>query len=276
MKKIFTLLLLTLLLCTLALPAWAVDGEPEFRFALSANGKTVAEVEPGDIVTVSLVLERTDGSEPYTMYGMQDELRYDGSFLELIEGSLLTAPGIVTTDISVQGAYREFYMNYVSLQGGESWQPYVTVGSVQFRVVGTKGISRLANMDSMVSGPPGGEKRSVTHQDVSIVIAGDCVVRFETNGGGKIEDRIVRCGHLVPMPEEPERKGYRFDGWYRDEELSEPWDFENDICEGDMTLYARWIEAEGGACCCCWLWLLLLLILLAVAVYYYRKKRKQG
>lgn len=275
MKKVFTLLLFILLLWALALPALAADGEPEFRFALSVNGRTVAEVEPGDVITVSLVLERTDSSEPYTLYAMQDELRYDSSFLELISGSLLTAPGIVTTDISVQGAYREFYMNYVSLQGGEVWQPYTSVGSVQFRVIGTRGISRLTNMDAMVSGSSSGENRSVTWQDVSIAIVGDCTVRFETNGGGSMDDITVRCGHPIPRPEEPVRKGYRFGGWYRDEELNELWDFENDLCEGDMTLYARWI-ADKETAAFGWWWLLLLLLILMLAVYCcYRKRKKK-
>ena len=265
MKKTLSRLVLLCLLCALSLPALAADSEPEFRFALSANGKTVVEAECGDIITVNLVLERTDADEPFTMYGVQDELRYDGSFLELIESSVLCYPGIVTTDISVQGAFRELYMNYVSLSGGESWQSRTTVGSVQFRVLGTKGISRISNRDALVSGG------QCSWQDVSIAIAGDCIVRFETNGGHAINDMTVRCGHLIPEPDTPTRRGYSFGGWYRDEGFNEPWDFENDLVESDMTLYARW--SENSTAFSAW-WLLLLL--LPVAIVILRKRRRSG
>lgn len=176
MKRLLSSLTLLLLLCVLTLPALAA--EPELHFALSANGKTALEVENGDIITVNLVLERTDADEPYTLYGMQDELRYDGSFLEIVDGSLLTYPGIVTTDLAVEGSYRELYLNYVSLSGGEEWQSRTTVGSVQFRVIGSKGISRITNQDALVSGG------QCSWQDVSIAIAGEAEIVEESTEEG--------------------------------------------------------------------------------------------
>lgn len=172
MKRLLSSILLLLLLCVLTLPALAA--EPELHFALSANGKTALEVENGDIITVNLVLERTDADEPYTLYGMQDELRYDGSFLEIVDGSLLSYPGIVTTDLAVEGSYRELYLNYVSLSGGEEWQSRTTVGSVQFRVIGSKGISRITNQDALVSGG------QCSWQDVSVAIAGEAEIVEES------------------------------------------------------------------------------------------------
>ena len=41
------------------------------------------------------------------------------------------------------------------------------------------------------------------------------------------------------------RKGYTFDGWYADETLDTVWDFETDVVEADLTLYAKWIENVG-------------------------------
>ena len=172
MKRLLSSILLLLLLCVLTLPALAA--EPELRFALSANGKTALEVENGDIITVNLVLERTDADEPYTLYGMQDELRYDGSFLEIVDGSLLCYPGIVTTDLAVEGSYRELYLNYVSLSGGEEWQSRTTLGSLQFRVIGSRGISRISNRDALASGC------QCTWQDVSVAITGEAEIVEET------------------------------------------------------------------------------------------------
>ena len=49
-------------------------------------------------------------------------------------------------------------------------------------------------------------------------------------------------------PENPEVAGYRFDGWYRDAVCTKAWDFDADIVQVDMTLYAKWMEEgrEGG------------------------------
>lgn len=52
----------------------------------------------------------------------------------------------------------------------------------------------------------------------------------------------VRDGSLVSQPEDPEREGYRFLGWYRIEDdslTSDPWDFSTPIT-GDLTLVAQW------------------------------------
>ena len=58
----------------------------------------------------------------------------------------------------------------MSLSGGESWQSRTTLGSVQFRVIGTKGIRRISNRDALVSGG------QCSWQDVSIAIAGEAEI----------------------------------------------------------------------------------------------------
>ncbi|MCL2797583.1 MAG: InlB B-repeat-containing protein [Firmicutes bacterium] len=63
-------------------------------------------------------------------------------------------------------------------------------------------------------------------------------VRFETNGGSVIPSEIYYIGESVTAPIPPTRAGYRFDGWFFDEELivpvSFPWFASN------RTLYAKW------------------------------------
>jgi len=54
-------------------------------------------------------------------------------------------------------------------------------------------------------------------------------------------DQLVRDGDTAVEPsEEPTKDGYRFAGWYTEEEDGEPFDFEVPIYE-DTTVYARWI-----------------------------------
>ena len=62
---------------------------------------------------------------------------------------------------------------------------------------------------------------------------------------------------ITYIPPTPEREGYKFGGWYKDEECTEKWDFENDITGKEVIiggytvydkeyegiyLYAKWIK----------------------------------
>ena len=69
-------------------------------------------------------------------------------------------------------------------------------------------------------------------------------VRFETNGGNRIEDAVVAEGEKIPEPTVPVREGYEFEGWYSDAAYTKAWDFANDTVMSDMTLYARWMEED--------------------------------
>ncbi|WNN75702.1 InlB B-repeat-containing protein [Lysinibacillus capsici] len=65
-------------------------------------------------------------------------------------------------------------------------------------------------------------------------------VTFETDGGSQINSQSVRNNKGVIKPEEPSKEGHTFVGWYKDEALTKPWDFESDVVKEDMTLYAKW------------------------------------
>ena len=72
-----------------------------------------------------------------------------------------------------------------------------------------------------------------------------CAVSFDTMGGGVLPGLRLRQGDPVPEPEDPEREGYTFGGWYADDGLTIPWNFEEDTVEGDTTLYAKWTAVPG-------------------------------
>lgn len=69
-----------------------------------------------------------------------------------------------------------------------------------------------------------------------------CTVRFETNGAGSISSQSLTRGSKATEPEAPAKKGYIFDGWYKDKELTEKFSFATAINK-TITLYAKWIEA---------------------------------
>ena len=45
---------------------------------------------------------------------------------------------------------------------------------------------------------------------------------------------------MFPEPRYPEREGYTFEGWYKDKDYTNVWDFETDKVLKDTVLYAKW------------------------------------
>ena len=80
---------------------------------------------------------------------------------------------------------------------------------------------------------------------VSVVGCRDKIyeVTFETNGGSEIAAVNVEKGDRVEKPEDPTKAGMVFDGWCKDEALTDEWNFEEDTVEGDIILYAKWSDA---------------------------------
>lgn len=280
MKKCLSIFLVLILVIGI-LPMTANASEiPNFRFELTVDGGETKEVQTGDIITVVLRLKRTDSAESYTMYAMQDEIRYDSDFFELVEGSAALSNGIVTTDIGMRDSFREFYMNYLSTSGGETWESDVLIGSFQLRVVATSGVTRITNEDYLVSTKDGTGSFDCTANELTIILSTNCTVRFESNGGSEIADQTVQYGEKITEPETPTRAGYVFDGWYRDIDRTAPWDFDVDTVTGNMTLYAAWTEETVAPPVetpeeenCDWLWLVILgVILLLLIILLPRKK----
>ena len=268
MKKVISLILAVMLLLSCAVTAYAVDDSRSFLFELTVDGNTEKKVQPGDIITVVFTLYRSGSDESYDMYAMQNEIRYDSEFFQLVEGSAMLTDGISTAEIGLRDTFREFYMNFVSLSGGESWNSKKLIGSFQLEVIGTSGVTRITNQDYQVTTADGRDRYAADCQDVTVILTTDCVVSFETNGGSRIPDMVVQYGETVARPENPVREGYRLAGWYTDIDLKNPWDFDADTVRGNMTLYAKWEKStivdetpgdngsEGGEG---WWWLLALI-----------------
>ena len=50
----------------------------------------------------------------------------------------------------------------------------------------------------------------------------------------------VDRGSLIEEPAAPRKSGYLFEGWFKDTEYTEPWDFATDTVTEDLVLYAGW------------------------------------
>ena len=69
-------------------------------------------------------------------------------------------------------------------------------------------------------------------------------ITFDSNGGSSVASITQNYGTAVTAPADPTREGYKFEGWYKEEECTNAWDFDSDVVEGNTTLYAKWIPVH--------------------------------
>lgn len=73
---------------------------------------------------------------------------------------------------------------------------------------------------------------------IEVLFSKKYIIRFNSNGGDIINYEALKPGDKL-INKEIERKGYKFTGWYEDEELINKYDFSNDV-ESDLVLFAGW------------------------------------
>ena len=69
-------------------------------------------------------------------------------------------------------------------------------------------------------------------------------VKFETNGGSKVESIKVAKNNTATEPTAPTKDGFEFAGWYTDKALKTKYDFSEKVTKG-FTLYAAWTEKKA-------------------------------
>ena len=243
MKRVISLFLTLLLaLAMLSVGVLAAEESRSYDFDLSVGGSHEITARTGDVLTVTLTLRRTDAAQSAEMYAMQDEIRYDDEFFEVVDGGALTASGVQTTDIALMGGDRAFYVNFASMTGGETWQPETLVATFQIRVLATSGTSTLKNENGLVSLKDGSGSYTATVRDLTVTVSDTCSVRLDPGNGEEPTTVSVKLGEKLEKPQDPTREGYTFTGWYRDADRTQLWDFENDTVTENMTLYAGWSQ----------------------------------
>lgn len=68
-------------------------------------------------------------------------------------------------------------------------------------------------------------------------------VIFITNGGSPISTLICEEGSAINKPNDPEKEGYVFEGWYIDEDFNDEFDFQS-MPNHDINVYAKWELAD--------------------------------
>ncbi|MCM1415943.1 MAG: InlB B-repeat-containing protein [bacterium] len=91
---------------------------------------------------------------------------------------------------------------------------------------------------------------SITYETGILTVSDEyvaCTVTFDMQGHGQAVNYIgIKAGSTVGEPTRPEAAGYRFDGWYRDKACTKAWDFEKDIVQADLVLYAKWLRLASA------------------------------
>ena len=115
------------------------------------------------------------------------------------------------------------------------------VTTFEFDAAGTYYIGNLAGANNFfyVEVTYEGEK-------VSLPDLAKYKVHFSTGDGSAIESLEIEEGALLEKPADPTKEGFEFDGWYKDEALTSPWNFSTDRISGETTLYAKWKAAYVG------------------------------
>lgn len=71
-------------------------------------------------------------------------------------------------------------------------------------------------------------------------------VNFEANNNTQAETIIYSNQSFGLMPNDPVKDGHIFDGWYRDQGLTEPFDLKTiDFNAADFAVFAKWISIEN-------------------------------
>lgn len=70
-------------------------------------------------------------------------------------------------------------------------------------------------------------------------------ISFDSQGGSSVISVSVKVGDKVTKPNNPEKTGYVFSGWYKEASCVNEWNFETETVLEDTTLYAKWTVVDN-------------------------------
>ncbi|AOR24562.1 InlB B-repeat-containing protein [Clostridium taeniosporum] len=71
-------------------------------------------------------------------------------------------------------------------------------------------------------------------------------VKFDTDGGSKVSPITnIKSGKTIDLPDEPKKDGYKFDGWYKDDDFDREFTEDTRI-RSNMKVYAKWIKEDSS------------------------------
>ncbi len=95
--------------------------------------------------------------------------------------------------------------------------------------------------------------KNIIYQKGRLIVAAEKVaytIDFDMQNHGTAPDKqVIKAGDTIAPFAEPKATGYVFGGWYKEPECKTAWNFDTDIVQSDIVLYAKWmIQDEKGFC----------------------------
>ncbi len=143
---------------------------------------------------------------------------------------------------------KDSYPHEVSgLMEGDSLMTGPVFSCTQMAYDGIRDQKAPGRYEIIPSGADAGENYRISYTAGWLTVAEEavsCAVRFDVQGHGTApaEQIGVKVGSTIEKPADPAEAGYQFDGWYQDAACTKPWDFEMDIVQADIVLYAKWLQ----------------------------------
>lgn len=79
-----------------------------------------------------------------------------------------------------------------------------------------------------------------TNQRWYLVPYNQITMTFQSNGGAAVAPVVLGEAGLAQKPADPFRRGFSFAGWFKDEALTQEWNFAVDLLKESTTVYAKW------------------------------------
>ena len=92
----------------------------------------------------------------------------------------------------------------------------------------------------------GGNVEITASLKTTVTTSAAFTIIFDSNGGTETESQTVNEGDTVTKPVNPTKEGYTFKGWFKDEALTEEYDFSTPVTD-DITLYAAWEKNKSDS-----------------------------
>lgn len=199
----------------LCVPAFATaTGDIDVTFDLTSNGKNDIVVATGDIITVSYKLSAGESAK---LSVTQDEIYYDHTFFQLVEGSNKQSSGYSDYTTSLQtrlDGKRYVFFNTMSTHTHNTTP--VEIGTFRLKVIATSGESTVANVNAKAEDSATHSYNIVT-KDLHVSIGSQQTQKFTVtfnDGNGGVHQRYeVESGDSVTIPAGPAKSGYTFSYW---------------------------------------------------------------
>ncbi len=243
LRKGFTFALIISLILCLTAPT-GVKAGPVMQ---ASNSLKVDQVEGGlgDTVSVAVYATPQDFIEAYRV-----SVQFDTYAVELVNGQEVTdelgTSGTESfhTDFSTPGIVNVEVKN---LSDHVIMDADTKIFTMHFKIKSDAdpGIKPLQIVQHDLH--EGGILANTSTQSGSITIKAPLIkrytVNFDSNGGSAVPSVTdITYGSKIDSPTMPTQAGYTFIGWYRDQDGTQAWDFNQNTVVDNTTLYAQWTK----------------------------------